>query len=192
MSVLSGDGTQTVFWTLLAVYFVAETLFLVRLRSGRGDHADDRGSSRLLALLFPAAWTSAFVLSSFTRYSFNSVWVIREGLLLMCVSLLLRWWSIATLGRLFTVNVAIREDHRVIDSGPYRWVRHPSYTAILLFHLGAALALDNALSVLGIMLPAAIALLNRMRIEENVLLTSLGDSYRAYMQRTKRLIPAIY
>jgi protein-S-isoprenylcysteine O-methyltransferase len=162
------------------------------MRAGNGDRPDDRGSLRVLAILFTVSWAAAFGLSPIAQFSFNSLWVIRAGLLLMCLGELLRWWSIAVLGRFFTVNVAIREEHRVIDTGPYRWVRHPSYTAILLFHFGVALALDNALSVAGIMLPAAIGLLNRIRVEESVLLGSLGDAYRVYMKRTKRLIPAIY
>lgn len=194
MTALSASETRIAFWILLAVYWASETLFLLRMRAGGDarDRPDDRDSSRVLAVLFTVAWAAAFALSHVTPFSFNSRGVIRAGLLLMCLGELLRWWSIATLGRFFTVNVAIRGAHRVIDSGPYRWVRHPSYTAILLFHLGAGLALDNALSVIGIMLPATLALLNRIRVEESVLRASLGDAYGAYMKRTKRLVPAVY
>jgi protein-S-isoprenylcysteine O-methyltransferase len=194
MTALSAPGTQGAFLILLAVYWASETLFLLRMRAGSDarDRPDDRNSSRVLRILFTVAWVAAFGLSHVPHFSFNSIWVIRAGLVLMCLGELLRWWSIATLGRFFTVNVAIRGAHRVIDAGPYRWVRHPSYTAILLFHLGAGLALDNALSVVGIMLPATLALLNRIRVEESVLQGSLGDAYRAYMKRTKRLVPSVY
>jgi len=192
MTEFSADDAWAAFWVLMAVYWGSEMLFLVRMRAGNEDRADDRGSSRVLAILFTLAWFAAWALSAIARFSFSTPAVIRIGLLLMTLALLLRWWSIATLGRLFTVNVAIRTEHRLIDDGPYRLVRHPAYTAILLFHFGAALCLGNLLSLIALMLPAFLALLNRMRVEENVLLENFGDSYRQYMKRTKRLIPAIY
>ena len=83
---------------------------------------------------------------------------------------LLRWWSIATLGRLSTVTV-FAADRLLIDTGPYRFVRHPSYTAILLVHLGAGLCFGNVLTVAVLVLPVAAALL---------------------IARTRRLIPLIY
>jgi protein-S-isoprenylcysteine O-methyltransferase len=104
----------------------------------------------------------------------------------------LRWWSVATLGRLFTVNVAIREGHQLIDSGPYRYVRHPAYTAILLVHLGAALCFCNVLSLIVLTVPTTLALLHRIRVEEDVLQSGLGYTYSEYMRRTKRLVPALY
>jgi protein-S-isoprenylcysteine O-methyltransferase len=113
-------------------------------------------------------------------------------MIVMIAGQLLRWWSIATLGRLFTVNVAIREGHQLIDSGPYRYIRHPAYTAILLFHVGAGLCLCNALSLIALTVPTTLVLLNRIRVEEDVLLSGLGDRYRGYMTRTKRLIPGLY
>ena len=126
------------------------------------------------------------------RTSFATPAIFACGLLLMASGQLLRWWSIATLGRLFTINVAIRRDHRVIDSGPYRAIRHPAYTAILLFHLGAGLCLGNALSLAVLTIPTTAVLLRRIRVEESVLLENLGTAYRTYVSRTKRLIPRIY
>jgi protein-S-isoprenylcysteine O-methyltransferase len=146
----------------------------------------------VLAVILTVGWFTAFALSSVARFSFGGVAVVRAGLLVMLVGQLLRWWSMATLGRLFTVNVAIRADHRVVESGPYRYIRHPSYTAILLVHLGAALCLGNALSLFALLVPLTIGLLNRIRIEEDVLSSNFGESYREYMKRTKRLIPVIY
>jgi protein-S-isoprenylcysteine O-methyltransferase len=110
----------------------------------------------------------------------------------MVVGQLLRWWSMATLGRLFTVYVAIRDGHHVVQSGPYRYIRHPSYTAILLVHLGAALCFGNALSAIALLVPVALALGYRMQVEEAALVEALGPSYREYMTRTKRLVPGLY
>ena len=114
------------------------------------------------------------------------------GVTLFFSGLCLRWFSIINLGRFFTVNVAIAKDHRVIDTGPYRLIRHPSYTGALMAFLGFGLCLSNFASVLIIVLPVTAAFLYRIRIEEAALSDSLADAYRNYCQRSKRLIPFIY
>ena len=103
-----------------------------------------------------------------------------------------RWWSISHLGRFFTVDVAIAADHRVVDTGPYRLVRHPSYSGLLMQFAGFTLALGNRLSVVVILLPISVALLYRIRVEEAALLSGLGEGYVSYMQRTKRLLPWVF
>jgi protein-S-isoprenylcysteine O-methyltransferase Ste14 len=80
----------------------------------------------------------------------------------------------------------------VIDSGPYRLIRHPSYTGILLIVTGVALCFGNFASVLVLALPNFALLMQRMHIEEAALSRALGESYQRYMSRTKRLIPGIY
>jgi protein-S-isoprenylcysteine O-methyltransferase len=183
---------KTVFVVLFAIYWISETVIAIRMRAGRRDRADDRGSLRLLAIVFPISWWVGIAVIWVPHVSIGSLTLFRAGLVVMIAGQLLRWWSIATLGRLFTVNVAIREGHELIDGGPYRYVRHPAYTAILLVHLGAALCLGNALTLIVLIVPTTLALLNRVRVEESVLLSGLGDRYREYMTRTRRLIPGLY
>lgn len=91
-----------------------------------------------------------------------------------------------------SINVAIASDHRLVESGPYRFVRHPSYTGALMLFLGLGVAMGNWLSVVIISVPIFLAFWWRMRIEEAALLEALGETYRSYMNRTKRLIPMIY
>jgi len=187
-----GFDARNVFFVLIGVFWVSEWLLFGMLQPGRKDRHEDRGSGRWLALAFPLAWGSAAALLQVHQADFGSVATTRAGLVVMVVGQLLRWWSMATLGRLFTVYVAIRENHHVVQSGPYRYIRHPSYTAILLFHLGAALCFGNALSAVALLVPVSLALGYRMRIEEDVLTEALGTPYREYMTRTKRLVPGIY
>lgn len=186
------QGNGSAFWILLGVYFVSETLIARFLRAGRADRTDDRGSLRLFATILPVAWLVAFMLAGTPWTLFGNAALYRAGLVVIGAGQLLRWWSIVTLGRLFTVNVAIRTEHRLIDSGPYRYVRHPAYTAILLVHVGSALCLGNALGLLALLVPLLATLVYRMRIEEDVLIAGLGQTYRDYMGRTKRLIPGIF
>ena len=104
----------------------------------------------------------------------------------------LRWYSIIHLGRFFTTNVAIAKDQHLIDSGPYRFVRHPSYTGNLLAVLGFSLSFANWASILIIFVPCCAIALWRIHIEEEALTTAFGEKYTAYMRRTNRLIPLIY
>lgn len=96
------------------------------------------------------------------------------------------------LGRLFTVNVAIAADHTLIDSGPYRTIRHPSYTGALLVFPGLGISFGNWLSLIIVVVPTSLAFMQRIAIEEAALTRALGDSYPRYMARTKRLIPGVY
>ncbi len=104
----------------------------------------------------------------------------------------LRWWSIVLLGRFFSVDVAIAHDHRVVDTGPYHLVRHPSYTGLLLQCAGLGVVLGTALSLFVIIVPTFLVLSYRIRVEERALLANFGDVYASYTRRTKRLIPGVF
>jgi protein-S-isoprenylcysteine O-methyltransferase len=103
-----------------------------------------------------------------------------------------RWYAIVHLGRFFTTNVAIAKNHRVVDTGPYRFIRHPSYTGALLAAFALGLSFGNWAVLLIIFLPILTATCWRMHVEEAALLGALGERYRSYMQRTWRLLPGIY
>ena len=101
----------------------------------------------------------------------------------------LRWYAVTTLGRYFTVDVASEASQPVIDVGPYRLVRHPSYAGILLALFGFALTLGNWAGLFAMLVLPAAAFAYRIRVEEAALLSTLGESYARYMRRTWRLIP---
>ena len=114
------------------------------------------------------------------------------GVVLFSAGLLLRWWAIVTLGRFFTVDVVVEKDHEVVERGPFRMVRHPSYAGVLLAFVGFALTLRNWGAILVVLVPIFVAFIHRMNVEEEALGRALGDKYVAYMRRTKRLIPGLY
>ena len=103
-----------------------------------------------------------------------------------------RWVAITHLGRFFTVNVAIAEDHKLITTGPYRYVRHPSYTGLSLIFLGFGLCMLNILSLAAVFLPISVAFIWRMHVEEAALREVFGESYHTYATRTRRIIPFVY
>jgi protein-S-isoprenylcysteine O-methyltransferase Ste14 len=114
------------------------------------------------------------------------------GLLVFASGMALRWFSVFYLGRLYTFEVAIAEDHRVISTGPYRYMRHPAYSFSLLSFFGLGICADNVLSLLLFTVPISWALLHRIRIEEAALTDALGRHYTDYALKTSRLIPYIY
>jgi protein-S-isoprenylcysteine O-methyltransferase Ste14 len=114
------------------------------------------------------------------------------GLVVMLGGLVLRGWSIKTLGGYFTGRVMVSSDQPVITAGPYRLLRHPSYTGLLLACAGLGLASANWVAVAAMVLLPLAAVLWRIRAEENALLATLGDRYRAYAARHKRLVPLVW
>ncbi|HEX2347130.1 MAG TPA: isoprenylcysteine carboxylmethyltransferase family protein [Ktedonobacterales bacterium] len=113
------------------------------------------------------------------------------GVALIYAGITFRLYAIHTLGAYFTTAVAIAPQQTVIDSGPYRLIRHPAYTGVLIILLGFALTCTNWLSLLLIPAGALLGLGYRMRVEERTLQEQLGKPYQEYMRHTKRLIPFV-
>jgi protein-S-isoprenylcysteine O-methyltransferase Ste14 len=122
----------------------------------------------------------------------GGVWGFGLGVLLGWLGLLLRWWSFVTLGTSFTLVVRASEGQRVVDSGPYRVLRHPSYSGLLLAFLGAGLMLGNWVGTAAALAVLAVALVYRIRKEERVLGTALGSAYRDFAAGRARLIPYVW
>ena len=118
--------------------------------------------------------------------------VFAVGLLLIWSGIALRVWCFQTLGRYFTFTVMTSPDQRVVDRGPYRLLRHPSYSAILLILAGIGLTYGNWLSLAALVVLPLAGFVNRIRIEESALSATLGDAYTTYASRRRRLIPFVW
>ena len=114
------------------------------------------------------------------------------GVALMAVGIAVRQWAVVLLGASFTVDVRVHEDQRVVDRGPYRLVRHPSSTGMLLTFAGIGLALGNGCSIACAALVPLVGIVLRIRVEERVLLAELGEPYRAYAAGRARLVPRVW
>jgi protein-S-isoprenylcysteine O-methyltransferase Ste14 len=118
--------------------------------------------------------------------------VFAIGIVCILAGVALRWYAIATLGVYFTRDLAVRPNQQVIQYGPYRHVRHPSYTGTLLTTLGIALALTNWASLVVMLLCAGVAHYRRAQVEEQLLVERLGKPYVEYMRQTRRFIPFVW
>ena len=182
-------------WVLGLIYVLSELGLTLKKRAKAEESRDaDRGSLALLWVVIVASVTLAFSAAyTLPAAGMREVPALRfPGIAIFAAGLAIRWYAIAHLGRFFTVNVAIAAGHRLIDTGPYRFVRHPSYTGALMAFLGLALCLANWASLVILLAPVFLVFLRRMHVEEGALLQAFGDQYRDYMHRTKRLIPAVY
>jgi len=115
-----------------------------------------------------------------------------SGIVMMLLGTTLRWMAILTLRNYFTVNVTIFEDHQIVKHGLYKYLRHPSYSGLLVRYLGLGLAFGNWLSVLCLFVPLIGAVLYRIHVEEMALNQALGSQYAEYSRTTMRLIPKVY
>lgn len=111
------------------------------------------------------------------------------GCALIVTGLVLRIWSIHVLARFFTVDVSVQQGHELVRHGPYRWVRHPSYTGALLCFLGLAVGLGNALALPLLFVPVCWAFARRIRVEEQALREAFPQAYADYAAQTGRLLP---
>jgi protein-S-isoprenylcysteine O-methyltransferase Ste14 len=178
------------------IWIVIEAIVEIRQRKRfrAGAQRQDKGSHvvvvgtvglgtalcALLALTVPAT-----AITSARAFLF---WL---GILLVYTGIAFRLYAINVLGASFTSTVAIAPDQPLIEAGPYRLIRHPAYTGVLITLLGFGLCYTNWLGLLVIVGCALIGFSYRIRVEEHVLKAHLGQRYQEYMRRTKRLIPFV-
>jgi protein-S-isoprenylcysteine O-methyltransferase Ste14 len=191
----SDVSAAVAFFVPVAVFVGGEEFLIIRALVRREGTRADSGTHLLSAGGVAAGVGGAFALAgTIGEASLGGArWAAyAAGLALMVVGLALRWWSIRALGRSFTVDLRIRAGQTVTDTGPYRWVRHPSYTGLLLICAGIGLALGNGAALAcAILIPLA-GLVARIHTEERVLLRELGDPYRLFSQGRARLIPGVW
>jgi protein-S-isoprenylcysteine O-methyltransferase Ste14 len=186
--------TATPFWLTLVVWAIGERILMVRdLRWGVWRGRQDRGSFYWVVFGIFSGFIVAIALSS--NHALNlphpAAWLV-PGLIVAWAGLLLRVWAVLTLGRSFTTRVVVRSEQRVVASGPYRLVRHPSYLGLLIMFLGLGLALGDLAAAVALVVLPAIGLIRRILVEEAALRDGLGDSYIAYCSGRARLIPGVW
>ena len=198
-------AAKVIFYAALVLFMVVQLRVagadLVRRITRRkvGVVRHDRGSLAVVIIATGVGIVGAFVFAAKVQSAAiaggNNViqWVcLVVGVAAIVCGSVGRQWAISTLGRFFTQNVQITDDQSVVTGGPYRWVRHPSYTADLLAFTGIGLALGNWLSLLAAATLPLLGLLVRIRVEEAALLTGLGEPYRAFADGKKRLLPRVW
>jgi protein-S-isoprenylcysteine O-methyltransferase Ste14 len=179
------------YWAWVASEILLQVVTRTRRRSGE---VKDRGSLLLLlTVIFGSIWAATSYRDAHAPTMLGRAhWLGTAALVLLIAGLAIRWTAIITLGRSFSTNVAIHATQTVHKTGLFRWVRHPSYTGMLLIFTAIGVSQRNWVS-LAIMLtfPTA-ALIYRIAVEEKALTEAFGEHYVEYSRVTKRLVPRIY
>lgn len=162
-------------------------------RQSKVKTSRDKGSLWLLYGLITIGYALSFAIGAtkFGRiYPWNTFFAI--GMVLFVIGFMVRVSSILTLKQYFTYSVAKVEKHKIITSGLYKFIRHPGYLGQLIIFMGISITLSNWLSILLMMIPVTLGYLYRIKVEEMFMTDQLGNDYKTYQDRTKKIIPMVY
>ena len=122
----------------------------------------------------------------------RAFWMQIAGLVLILAAVVLRIWARAQLRGLYSGHVEVQADHRLIQSGPYRFVRHPGYTGFMLMTLGLCIGYASLIGLGAIPILLLPGLAYRMQVEERLLGEQFGEEFQLYARKTKRILPGIW
>lgn len=192
--VFQHGGAATAFTVAVACWVVFE--LVMRVRQQRiASGPPSRDPTMLVTWAAVAGSVVAAELlgrSGLLPWPGSPVWPLATGLVMMVAGIALRAWSILTLGRFFQYQIQIQSGHRVVTSGPYRYVRHPSYAGIALVLIGIAVATGDVLSLAAVAVLGGTGLWVRIRAEERQLADALGPDYEQFAATRKRLVPGVW
>lgn len=128
------------------------------------------------------------------RYPDSFRWdvVSSVALILAIAGLLFRAWAVRELGKYFTWHIEIQDDHQLVSTGPYRWVRHPSYTGALFLYVSTLLITHSWVATIAALLAMLWAFSVRIVYEEAILQKALGKKYVEYSRSVKTIIPYVW
>ncbi len=174
-------------WVLFEVYLA------LKLRAP-SNYSKDQGSKNFLwvaiALSLIIGISIAFSGYGFVGCCFKYISI--AGIFLITAGLILRMAAVASLGKYFTSDVAIFPEHRLVKTGPYRFLRHPAYAGGILSFLGLSLGFSNWITLLVILPVVSAAFLRRIKIEEKALEERFGQEYEEYRRKTAAIIPWVW
>jgi protein-S-isoprenylcysteine O-methyltransferase Ste14 len=184
----------TAFTAAVAVWLVFEFVMRIRQRRQASGPASVDPTYLVLVCCVVAGVVTAEVLGRGGRLPWPGglVWPVVAGVGLIVAGIGLRAWSIVTLGRFFQYQIDIQPGHQVVTGGPYRYLRHPAYSAVALVLAGIALACDDVWSLVAVAVLGGIGLAVRIRAEERQLTQALGAEYERFAAGRKRLLPGVW
>lgn len=181
------------FWLSFGAWIAMEIGIWARDRRSVRGQREDRASVVALVFAITVGMTLAFNSARFKApIPLGPELRIVLGLLLIWSGMALRFWSVRTLGRFFRVTVTMQEDHRLIDSGPYRRISNPSYTGAMLTLAGIGLAIGSWVSLAALIVLPLLAFAWRIKVEEASLHRRFGDAFIEYRRARWALLPPIW
>lgn len=180
-----------------AVLTICTSGFIINLFKHATEETLKVEKDQQTLLLFRVAVLAGLIMSSLLYafvdlLSFKNEYLIYPACFMVVFGLGLRWWAVQKLAARFTVKVSIIQEHQLEKTGPFLFLRHPSYSALLIYHLGLGLLMQNVLCCLILIILPLIVILIRIKVEEALLLDYFGEEYKTYSSQSWRLLPWIY
>ncbi|MCB9001293.1 MAG: isoprenylcysteine carboxylmethyltransferase family protein [Bacteroidales bacterium] len=178
---------------LSVLFFVSEFALMLVKRSKKikSKQQGDKGSLVLLWVTITLCLTVGFSFANYNIWTIANYTIAAIGALMIIFGAIIRWIAIVQLSSAFTVDVAISNNHKLKTDGIYKYIRHPSYSGLLLIMTGFAICMNSVISLLVIIPPMFVILLYRIYVEEQLLAVEFGDVYTEYKTSTSRIIPWI-
>ncbi len=182
------------FIVVWSIWFISELLLNIFTRSTTIHENDqDKGSMKIIWITIAVGIDLGILISIFSKFPISKLMIVPyTGLLLILGGMTLRFIAVWSLGKFFTVDVNIQENHKIIKKGVYKVIRHPAYLGSLVSFIGFGISINNWISFGVIIIPITIAFIRRIKIEEKLLLEKFEGDYSDYMNKTYRLLPKIY
>ena len=176
------------------IWFFSEIVINRFLRSKETDKQNlDKGSLYLIwIIIFISIFTAVIVSNNYYVPLVKDDNIKYFGILIIYLGIILRFAIISTLGPFFTVDVTIKQNHRLKKDGFYKHLRHPSYSASLLSFIGFGISLNNLISLLLLFILIFTAFIIRIKIEEKILIEHFGSEYVDYRKSSKAILPFVY
>ncbi|MGY3053635.1 protein-S-isoprenylcysteine O-methyltransferase Ste14 [Pedobacter sp. UYEF25] len=186
--------SETVLIFVYIVWIFSEIYLNRMLRSGSSDKKNqDKNSLKMIWIVIAICITVAVLISKNVSLPiYHTIMGNYVGVFILIFGILLRYFAVFSLGRFFTVDVTIRNDHKLKTNGMYKYVRHPSYAASLLSFIGMGIILNNWFSLAIICVSILSVFIYRIKIEEEALTAHFGSEYQSYKNQTARIIPFIF
>jgi protein-S-isoprenylcysteine O-methyltransferase Ste14 len=188
-------GARIAFYVVFGIFLLLESRVRLRSQLNRQGSRSDRNSRVVLYFWVVAGLVGGFALAGDVHGAAirGGRWpIFVVGLILMGAGIAIRQWAVALLGQFFTTDVRVHPGQTVVERGPHRWVRHPSYTGMLITFVGIGLALGNWAALGALAVLPTIGLVYRIRVEERALLDGLGEPYRRFAASRSRLVPRLW
>jgi protein-S-isoprenylcysteine O-methyltransferase Ste14 len=185
-----------IIWLLLCLLWIAAEISLAR-KTRLDSQSMSENEERSQWVLWITVVVSLIIAMIFKTFAWSPIpiqYLPRQlvALMLFVAGLYFRYAAVGRLGRFFTTNVSIQDEHVLIIDGPYRWVRHPAYTGLLMALVAAGIAMGDLLALMLLTVPSFFAFKYRIGIEERMLNKKFGTSYHDYSKTTTKLLPWLF
>jgi protein-S-isoprenylcysteine O-methyltransferase len=181
-------------WILFVLIFIALILqpnFKVVI--DKANHWDNGTETQIIWSVY-IMQLLAVCEAAYLRFPDSMQWntTTTISLISILLGLALRSWAVFTLGKFFTMHLSVQNGHKLISSGPYKFIRHPSYTGAFFIYVGMPMFLHSWISLVAAAIVLPIAWHRRIYYEEKMLAQELGEEYVAYCKSVKKVIPGLW